>query len=671
MTGSESAQRGVAVASPASKIETPPVKEARADPAAPAAPAGRPNVLRAGSMLQGRYRVQEVLGVGGMSTVYKARDLRFTGVERLCAVKEMFNVGDDARLRQMRLTNFQREAALLATLSHSAIPRIYDYFEIQGTIYLVLEMVQGQDLESLLNRRGEPFPQEMLIGWMLELADVLIYLHGQSPEPIIFRDLKPSNIMLRADGPLVLVDFGIARSFAPSQKGTMIGTEGYAPPEQYRGVADVRGDIYALGATMQHLATGSDPRSETPFTFAQRPPRRLNPKLTPEFEQLILKCVSYSPSDRFGLVADVKDALIEGRDQRRPSRTVTDASQRSRSNGSQLLGLPVTADLAPPKSTDRLDWVVTAGDEIRGSASHAGGAVYVGSYDGHLYAIDETDGSVRWRFRAQRGVVSKPLPAGDLVIFGAEDHNVYGVSRHQGRASWSFRTTMPVRSSAVGDDRTCLIGSDDGFLYRIDRAKGTLIWRYRTWGPVRSTPMLLHGAAIFGSDDGYLYSVDRESGQLRWRRQVGSSIVASAAAADQLVIVGAGDGAVRGIAHETGAVVWTHQTGKAIIASASIVDQTAYVGSADGSLYALDTATGKPSWTTPLARQITATATPDGETIYVGGTDGGLCAVDRADGTVRWRFMAGGAIVARPLVTADHVIVGSLDGKLYALHRRT
>jgi len=204
--------------------------------------AGRPANLPAGAILQARYRVQGVLGIGGMSTVYQARDLRFPGVERLCAIKEMYNAVEQPPLRQMRLATFRREASFLATLTHPLIPRIYDFFDLSGTIYLVLELVHGQDLEALLAAHGAPFAQETVISWGLQLADVLSYLHRQTPEAIIFRDLKPSNIMLRPDDSVALVDFGIARNFVASQKGTMIGTEGYAPPEQYRGIADTRGD---------------------------------------------------------------------------------------------------------------------------------------------------------------------------------------------------------------------------------------------------------------------------------------------------------------------------------------------------------------------------------------------------------------------------------------------
>src|SRR5215211_1370368 len=522
----------------------------------------RPNMLKPNTVLQQRYRVMEILGVGGMSTVYKARDLRFTSVDRMCAIKEMFNVTDDDRVKQLRLTNFQREAALLATLTHSAIPRIYDYFEQQGTVYLVLELIQGQDLETMLSQRGDPFPEDSIVRWALELSSVLMYLHAQQPEPVIFRDLKPSNIMIRADGDLMLVDFGIARAFAPQQKGTMIGTEGYAPPEQYRGIADARGDIYAFGATLHHLATASDPRGETPFTFAQRPPRRLNPTLSAEFEHLILKCVQYNASDRYGSVDEVREALHALRHPGIGATGAIAANRRDHSRGSQVLTYQ-TSVIAPGSAKleqNRLDWTTKTSDEVRGSASHAGGAVYVGSYDGSLYAIDETNGAVRWRFRAQRGIVSRPFPANEIVIFGSEDHTLYAVTRQQGRPSWSFRTNMPIRSSPAVDDKSVFIGSDDSFLYRVDRTRGTLMWRYRTWGPIRSSPLISGDSVIFGSDDGYLYAVHRESGHLHWRYQIGLPVVSSPGRAGDLIVVGSMDGTVRAFSVAEGKLAWTHST---------------------------------------------------------------------------------------------------------------
>jgi serine/threonine protein kinase/outer membrane protein assembly factor BamB len=647
-------------------------------------------------VLQSRYRVLDVLGIGGMSTVYKARDLRFTTVDRACAIKEMFNSAEEAKLRQLRLANFHREASLLATLTHAAIPRIYDYFEQQGTIYLVLELINGQDLESMLSQRGEPFDEAQVLDWAISLCSVLRYLHNQKPEPIIFRDLKPSNIMIRTeDMALMLVDFGIARSFAPLQKGTMIGTEGYAPPEQYKGIADARGDIYAFGATLHHLATGNDPRSETPFTFAQRPPRKLNPMISAAFEALILKSVSYNASDRYQSAEELQSELEAIRRGGSPAPAInivvdapavnaTEAASRQRESGSNLLTpaaekpAPVLAVTSTPvvpvqtaekTSEDRLDWTLKTEDEVRGSAAAAGGAIYVGSYDGNLYAIDETDGTVRWKFKAQRGIVTRPAPMNEMVIFGSEDKSLYAVTRLNGRAIWSFRTNMPIRSSPITDERACLVGSDDGFLYRLDRARGVVTWRYKTFGPIRSTPAQSGDSVVFGSDDGYFYNVHAETGQLSWRHQVGAPVMSSPAISGSIAVVGASDGNIRGFNMRDGKVIWTLNTPKTVISSPSIENSTAYVGSADGHIYAIALESGELKWKSHVCRQITSSPTIDGDSIYIGGNDAVFYCLDLANGEIKWRFGAGGAVVNKPLVTDDHIIFGSLDGTVYALHR--
>lgn len=664
---------------------------------------GRPNLLKLGTVLQNRYRILDILGIGGMSTVYKARDLRFTTVDRACAIKEMFNSADEPKLRQLRLSNFQREAAILATMTHSAVPRIYDYFEQQGTIYLVLELIHGNDLETILSQRGEPFDEAQILEWGISLCSVLAYLHNQQPEPIIFRDLKPSNIMIRAeDQAMMLVDFGIARSFAPQQKGTMIGTEGYAPPEQYKGIADARGDIYALGATLHHLGTGNDPRSETPFTFAQRPPKKLNPMLTEGFEELILKAVNYNADDRYQNVDEVRKELdrlrARGFADRADAVDITAhhvsaiaADRRDRQSGSQLFGSetpaspaveppgePVTVSAPTPVATpapaivpvsDRLSWEVKTGDEVRGSASTAGGAIYVGSYDGNLYAIDETDGTVRWKFKAQRGIVSRPVPVAEMVIVGSEDKSLYAIARLNGRVIWSFRTNMQIRSSPIADERAVVVGSDDGFLYRLDRLRGVVTWRYKTWGPIRSTPVQVNDAIIFGSDDGYLYNVHAESGNLTWRNQVGSPIVSSPSVTGSTIVVGASDGAVRGFSLKEGKQIWSVTTAKTVISSPAIADEIAYVGSADGHVYAIHTLNGELIWKSQICRQITSSPTVDGKQLYVGGNDAIFYSLNLEDGSERWRFGTGGAIVTRPLVTDEHIVFGSLDGSVYALKR--
>ena len=163
-----------------------------------------------------------------MGSVYRARDLHFPNVVKLVAVKEMINLAPDPLVRQTIVQNFEREANLLATLNHPSIPRIYDYFTEDNRSYLVLEFVHGKDLEAVINDSNGFLPEDQVISWAIQLCDVLAYLHAHKPDPIIFRDMKPSNIMINHNGDVILVDFGIAKTFQSGVKGTMIGTEGYS-----------------------------------------------------------------------------------------------------------------------------------------------------------------------------------------------------------------------------------------------------------------------------------------------------------------------------------------------------------------------------------------------------------------------------------------------------------
>ena len=248
--------------------------------------------------------------MGGMGSVYRARDLHFPNVVKLVAVKEMINIAPDPLVRQTIVQNFEREANMLATLNHPAIPRIYDYFTQDDHSYLVLEFVHGKDLETVIADANGFLPEDQVISWAIQLCDVLSYLHAHKPDPIIFRDMKPSNVMINHNGDVVLVDFGIAKTFQSGQKGTMIGTEGYSPPEQYRGEATPLADIYSLGAALHHAITRRDPRLEPPFSFAERPIRRINPNVSAEFEAVINTALQYNPSDRFPNADAMKDALM-------------------------------------------------------------------------------------------------------------------------------------------------------------------------------------------------------------------------------------------------------------------------------------------------------------------------------------------------------------------------
>ena len=267
-----------------------------------------PGPLAPGTVLQNRYAIEKLLGGGGMGMVYLARDQRLAN--RPCAIKEMVDHFIDQAQRIEANEYFAREADTLAQLKHQAIPAITDRFEISNRHYLVMEYVEGRNLEEELAVRGEPLPEGLVIDIARQLSDVLAYLHGLQP-PIIYRDMKPSNVMLNPNGRVVLVDFGIARLFKAARKGTMIGTLGFAPPEQYQGNVDPRSDIYSLGATLHYVLTGRDPEKFPPFSFPKI--RELRPGISSNLAGAIDAALAYEMNARPATIQEFRDMMLYGR----------------------------------------------------------------------------------------------------------------------------------------------------------------------------------------------------------------------------------------------------------------------------------------------------------------------------------------------------------------------
>jgi serine/threonine protein kinase len=205
---------------------------------------------------------------------------------------------------------FAREADTLAQLKHPAIPAITDRFDDQNRHYLVMEYIEGRNLEEELAVNGGPLAEGLVIDIGRQLCDVLAYLHGFKP-PVVYRDMKPSNVMLTPKGRVVLIDFGIARLFRAARKGTMIGTLGFAPPEQYQGLVDPRSDIYSLGATLHYVLTGRDPEKFPPFSFP--PVRELRAEVSSNLAGSIDAALAYKLEDRPQQIQEFRDMMLYGR----------------------------------------------------------------------------------------------------------------------------------------------------------------------------------------------------------------------------------------------------------------------------------------------------------------------------------------------------------------------
>jgi serine/threonine protein kinase len=277
--------------------------------------------LKPSEVLRGRYRINRIIGQGGMGSIYLADDLRLEG--RQCALKEVEHDRSltTEMLRQAR-EQFFREATVLARLDHPNLPKVSDFFSIGGRDYLVMDYVPGKDLRTLMNearQKGIFLPENDVLGWANQLADALSYMHSQRPT-ILHRDIKPSNLKVTPTGLLKLVDFGLVKILASDDVTITVlqgrGTALYTPLEQYGGDAghtDVRSDVYSFGATLYHILTNHPP-PEARELFLQpdklTPPRQFNPQVNSRTERAILWAMSIHPDERPQDIEAFRQALL-------------------------------------------------------------------------------------------------------------------------------------------------------------------------------------------------------------------------------------------------------------------------------------------------------------------------------------------------------------------------
>jgi serine/threonine protein kinase len=311
----------------------------------------RERPLAVGTTLKGKYQyqVRRLVGGGGMAWVYQAERLaddtgQDASTPSLWALKELRPQTQDPDAQAHARTLFNQEARILSQLSHPNLPEVIDFFEDQGRAYLVMEFIWGESLEKRVEQAQSPLMEREVLGWAVQICEVLEYLHSRQP-PIIFRDLKPSNVMVNNAGVVKLIDFGIARTYKEDklQDTIALGSENYAAPEQWgQAQTDARSDIYGLGATMYHLLANMPP-SPAFLPSEPAPVSTLNTALSPETVEVIAKAMARERADRYQSATEAKQAILA----RLPDQPLVTISQPDAGASAPQTDLPTGTRTSP------------------------------------------------------------------------------------------------------------------------------------------------------------------------------------------------------------------------------------------------------------------------------------------------------------------------------------
>lgn len=627
--------------------------------------------LKPNTILLTRYKIMGILGGGGQGAVYQARDLNFPDAKRLVAIKEMHVQSSDAGMRASTVKTFQREANILATLAHPAIPKIYDSFEQNDRVYLVMEYINGSDLEALLTKT-KTLPMKKILEWSIDLCDVLHYLHSHQPETIIFRDMKPANIMIDSLGKVRLIDFGIAKVFVSGSRGhTTIGTEGYSAPEQYKGNVTPLSDIYSLGATLHHVITRKDPRLEPPFSFSERPIDQLNEEASPQLIKIIEKSLEFEPQNRFQSCAEMKESLEQVRYGTMatsvnfgtlPANGSNSAGNSDGTNFFEGVDQGLVATIQPR-------WKFKAEDEIRTAPAYYRDMVFVSSYDTNVWALDAEKGDFIWKYPTKGGIAVAPVVdyENKLIMFGSEDYTFYALEFRTGRINWSHTTNGKIRSTARVAHGHVFFGSDDGKIYALVAQNGRYLWEYDMGAPSRTQPWVTNELIIAGNEDGELVALEL-SGAKKWSFRAKRGITSSPFVdLEGICYVGSSDGYLNAIQADSGYRMWRFRAGRPIISSPAVEGNHVYFGVTDGTFYAVNTQTGKDRWKFTAEAPIVGSPTVQSGNVFFGDTEGTFYCLNATDGKEKWTFKADGGITSAPLIENNLIFITSMDNTVYAL----
>ncbi len=651
----------------------------------------------------GRYRLEALLGRGGMGEVYRAFDLvkgRHVAVKRLRR-----DLAADADYQRL----FRKEAERTARLAEPHVIPIHDYGEIDGMLFLEMRLVEGVDLATQLERRG-PMPPRLAVTIISQVASALDAAHAVG---LVHRDVKPSNVLVsggRDHEPFAyLVDFGIAQLLREAggttltRPGRLLGTLAYMAPERFEGEPTTTGggpgkpgiDVYALACLVYECLTGGKPFSGEAVALMMAhlnapPPRpsARRPWLPRGLDDVVERGMAKDPAARFptagALAAAARSAVDEVPRGARPTRPIevqppalappppvalpapTRVSRRRLLLGAGAIAVLAGAGAAGARllgePQGRVRWAAPTGGEVLSAPRPVGSTVFGASNDGTLYAFAMGDGSLRWRFATLAALGSAPEVLGGAVYLGSDDGSLYALDAATGAERWAARLGGIVHSPRAAGG-VVYVGCADARVYALDVSDGRVRWSFAGGNDMHQVA-LGADAVYVGSSDTFVYALDPTKGTLRWRFPTQGAVSSQLAVTGSVVLAGSTDQRLYAIAAADGQPLW-RVDGVASAAAPVTLGNTAFVATSDNALVALDVTSGAQRWRFGAGGEV-HTPVVGGDRVYVGATDNKLYALDAATGEQRWSVTVGGALHAAAL--ADGVVyVGAADGRLYAV----
>lgn len=574
------------------------------------------NSLHPGAILMGRYRIEKFLAQGGMGSIYKAFD---TTTQRVCALKEMLDGGDPTD-RAQRVAQFRQEASVLASLHHPSIVEVWDYFESGGRYYLVEEFLDG----GTLGQFDKPLPEVEVVRIASEVAEALAYIHEQG---IVYRDMKPDNVLLRKDGRAVLADFGIVRFFKPGKKTDTIrfASVGYAPPEQYATTIQTSpaSDIYAFGATLYRLLTAKEPQEwMRPGEFwASFPPLiQEQPALSPRLVNIVERCLRLKVAERFPNGQAVLGELLPLRQAFQAARCGCGhqnryGSRQCSSCGRSLLAVQAWQAAYPGpfrlhgQLPFELAWKTTLHEQVRGSPVLYGGLIYVSTEAGNLYTLD----------LGGNPVGKQPLGA-------------------------------PSRSSPVLQNGQVWVGTEQGLVSPAGLIKV---------GEVFAPPKVEGSEVYTVTKQGVLICFDKD-GKLRWQQQIGGEGIVPPLVLGEQVVAMTKEGDVNAYDLQ-GELVWKAALGVKIYGSPIPVQNRLLLLDAQGRIHIIDVSNGKSLLQIPVVgKSYCGLASSNNQ--WIAADQNGVVVCLKSDFSEAWRANVLGGIIASPSVLESQLLVTTRNG---------